>query len=186
MNLQDELGITFIVVTHDQEEAMTLATRIAVMKEGQFVQTGTPAQIYEYPKNRFVANFIGTINIFDATVVELDDSGLTAKLDHSEILMKAHTDSAASTGDKVGIAVRPEKISISKQLPMGENITTAKGVVLDLAYYGNYSIYRVKTESGLMVQVSAQNRQRSSEHVVEWDDEVYLSWEQGSSIVLLE
>ncbi|MCH2357123.1 MAG: TOBE domain-containing protein [Pseudomonadales bacterium] len=69
---------------------------------------------------------------------------------------------------------------------MGENITTAKGVVLDLAYYGNYSIYRVKTESGLMVQVSAQNRQRSSEHVVEWDDEVYLSWEQGSSIVLLE
>lgn len=186
MNLQEDLGVTFIVVTHDQEEAMTLATRIAVMNSGKFIQTGTPTEIYEYPRNRFVADFFGTINIFDATVTKVDESEITAVLDQSETTLMAYSTDPAKIGDKVGIAVRPEKISISKAAPTGENLSSAKGIVHDLAYYGNYSIYRIKTESGRMVQVSSQNQKRSSEHVVEWDDEVYLSWEQNSSIVLYD
>ena len=114
------------------------------------------------------------------------DSEITVRLDPSDTELKAYTSTPVRPGTKVGIAVRPEKITISKQQPVGESLTTSKGVVLDLAYYGNYSIYRVKTDGGRLVQVSAQNQQRSSEHVVEWDDEVYLSWEQNSSIVLFE
>ena len=186
INLQEELGVTFIVVTHDQEEAMTLASRIAVMKAGKFVQIGSPTEIYEYPKNRFVADFFGTINIFDAIVIDQDDTQITATFDQSELTLKAYTHNTTNIGDKVGIAVRPEKISISKDLPVDANITVSKGIVWDLAYYGNHSIYRVKTESGRIVQVSTQNHKRSSEHLVEWNDEVYLSWEQNSSIVLLD
>jgi len=186
INLQEELGVTFIVVTHDQEEAMTLASRIAVMKAGKFVQIGSPTEIYEYPKNRFVADFFGTINIFDAIVIDQDNTQITATFDQSELILKAYTHNTTNIGDKVGIAVRPEKISISKDLPVDANITVSKGIVWDLAYYGNHSIYRVKTESGRIVQVSTQNHKRSSEHLVEWNDEVYLSWEQNSSIVLLD
>ena len=186
INLQEELGVTFIVVTHDQEEAMTLASRIAVMKAGKFVQIGSPTEIYEYPKNRFVADFFGTINIFDAIVIDQDDAQITATFDQSELILKAYTHYTTNIGDKVGIAGRPEKISISKDLPVDANITISKGIVWDLAYYGNHSIYRVKTESGRIVQVSTQNQKRSSEHLVEWNDEVYLSWEQNSSIVLLD
>ena len=186
IKLQEELGVTFIVVTHDQEEAMTLASRIAVMKAGKFVQIGSPTEIYEYPKNRFVADFFGAINIFDALVIDQDDTQITATFDQSELTLKAYTDKTINIGDKVGIAVRPEKISISKDLPEDSNLTTSKGIVWDLAYYGNHSIYRVKTESGRIVQVSTQNHKRSSEHLVEWNDEVYLSWEQNSSIVLLD
>ena len=186
IKLQEELGVTFIVVTHDQEEAMTLASRIAVMKAGKFVQIGSPTEIYEYPKNRFVADFFGAINIFDALVIDQDDTQITATFDQSELTLKAYTDKTINIGDKVGIAVRPEKISISKDLPKDSNLTTSKGIVWDLAYYGNHSIYRVKTESGQIVQVSTQNQKRSSDHLVEWNDEVYLSWEQNSSIVLLD
>ena len=186
IKLQEELGVTFIVVTHDQEEAMTLASRIAVMKAGKFVQIGSPTEIYEYPKNRFVADFFGAINIFDALVIDQDDTQITATFDQSELTLKAYTDKTINIGDKVGIAVRPEKISISKDLPEDSNLTTSKGIVWDLAYYGNHSIYRVKTESGRIVQVSTQNQKRSSDHLVEWNDEVYLSWEQNSSIVLLD
>lgn len=186
MNLQEELGVTFIVVTHDQEEAMTLATRIAVMQAGDFVQTGTPTEIYEYPINRFVANFFGTVNIFDAVVTAQVGDELTVTLEKSDTELKAYTNHKMAIGTKVGIAIRPEKISISKLAPEGEGISTSKAVVWDLAYYGNHSIYRVKTESGNMIQISAQNQKRSSEHVVEWDDEVYVSWEQNSSIVLFD
>ncbi|MEC7767353.1 MAG: ABC transporter ATP-binding protein, partial [Pseudomonadota bacterium] len=143
IKLQEELGVTFIVVTHDQEEAMTLASRIAVMKAGKFVQIGSPTEIYEYPKNRFVADFFGAINIFDALVIDQDDTQITATFDQSELTLKAYTDKTINIGDKVGIAVRPEKISISKDLPVDANITISKGIVWDLAYYGNHSIYRV-------------------------------------------
>ena len=104
IKLQEELGVTFIVVTHDQEEAMTLASRIAVMKAGKFVQIGSPTEIYEYPKNRFVADFFGAINIFDALVIDQDDTQITATFDQSALTLKAYTDKTINIGDKVGIA----------------------------------------------------------------------------------
>ncbi len=191
MNLQYKLGITFIVVTHDQEEAMTLASRIAVMDKGDFVQIGTPSQVYEYPCNRFVADFFGTINIFDATVISnksIDNNNedfiLTAEMDKTGTQVKARNQLTLCPHDRIAIGVRPEKISISQQAPEGDSLTITKGIVEDLAYYGNRSIYRVRSQSGRVIQVSAQNYQRSAELVLEWDDEVYLSWDSSCSVVL--
>jgi len=192
MNLQYELGITFVVVTHDQEEAMTLSSRVAVMNEGRFVQTGTPTQVYESPKNRFVADFFGTINLFDATVISCQKSAdstgyeIKAKLDKTGTIVQAIGEVSLSPASLISIGVRPEKISISHERPVRDNLTIAKGVVEDLAYYGNRSIYRVRSESGRVIQVSAQNYQRSEQLSLEWDDQAYLSWDSSCNVVLTE
>ena len=188
MNLQYELGITFVVVTHDQEEAMTLSSRVAVMNEGRFIQIGTPSQVYESPNNKFVADFFGTINFFNATVqnANLDSKVLRATLEKTGTELDAKFDGNIHTGDQITIAVRPEKISITKNNPEGENLTVTKGVVEDLAYYGNRSIYRIRSQSGRIIQVSAQNFARSEQLALEWDDEVYLSWNSSCNVVLTE
>jgi putrescine transport system ATP-binding protein len=191
MNLQYKLGTTFIVVTHDQEEAMTLSSRVAVMDAGRFVQIGTPLQVYEFPVNRFVADFFGTINLFDARVTsctQIDSSSHTieAALDKTGTLVKADCNHPLTAGDIISIGVRPEKLSISQKKPRGKNLTITNGIVEDLAYYGNRSIYRVRSHSGRIIQVSAQNFQRTKELVLEWDDQVYLSWDSSCSVVLAE
>lgn len=186
MNLQDQLGITFIVVTHDQEEAMTLATRIAVMDEGRFIQTGTPHQIYEYPKNRFVADFFGTINLFQGKVTQVNGNIMLIEGTESNTLLKAESTQETAIGTNVWVAVRPEKISITRNPNEADGQTSLKGVVWDIGYYGNLSIYRVKTEDGTIVQVSSQNFKRLAEREIDWDDEVYVSWDTSSSIVLTE
>lgn len=188
INLQYELGITFVVVTHDQEEAMTLSDRLAVMDAGRFIQTGTPTQVYESPKNRFVADFFGTINFFNATVVSTDPATntLCAKLEKTGTQLKANSDVAFAAGTEITIAVRPEKIIVSQQRPEGDHLTITKGTVEDLAYYGNRSLYRIRSQSGRIIQVSAQNYQRSEALVLEWDDEVFLSWDSSCNVVLSE
>ena len=188
INLQYELGITFVVVTHDQEEAMTLSDRLAVMDAGRFIQTGTPTQVYESPKNRFVADFFGTINFFNATVVSADPATntLCAKLEKTGTQLKANSDVAFAAGTEITIAVRPEKIIVSQQRPEGDHLTITKGTVEDLAYYGNRSLYRIRSQSGRIIQVSAQNYQRSEALVLEWDDEVFLSWDSSCNVVLSE
>ena len=184
MNIQDQLGVTFVVVTHDQEEAMILSSRIAVMHNGQFIQSGTPKEIYEYPVNRYVADFFGTINLLDGKVSRITGNILEIECPEVEATVKAYSLDTIQHNDQLTIAVRPEKIMISKEPPEGEDISVLKGVVWDLGYYGNLSIYRVQTESGKVIQVSAQNRIRSAERVLEWDEEVYLSWDIQSSVVL--
>lgn len=186
MNLQDQLGITFVVVTHDQEEAMTLATRIAVMEAGRFVQIGTPSEVYEYPGNRFIANFFGQINVFDATVVASDGQQLTARLDDSATEITTRHERSLTPGTRCVIGVRPEKLLISTAAPTQAGYTVTRGVVEDLAYYGNRSLYRVRSQNGRVIQVSAQNYQRSAELLLEWDDEVFLSWSSDCSVVLTE
>lgn len=168
---------------------MTLATRIAVMDEGEFVQIGTPAEVYEFPKNRFVADFFGTINMFAGTVTEVNGSHVLIESAEAGTVIRAtlrseNVDHGIKVGNKVHAAVRPEKIVISKSPQNDEERTQLKGTVLDLAYYGNLSIYRIKIASAAIVQVSMQNTERRSERAVEWDDEVYLSWDPASSIVL--
>ena len=188
INLQYELGITFVVVTHDQEEAMTLSDRLAVMDAGRFIQTGTPTQVYESPNNRFVADFFGTINFFNATVVSTDPATntLCAKLEKTGTQLKANSDVAFAAGTEITIAVRPEKFIVSQQRPEGDHLTITKGTVEDLAYYGNRSLYRIRSQSGRIIQVSAQNYQRSEALVLEWDDEVFLSWDSSCNVVLSE
>ena len=184
INIQEQTGVTFVVVTHDQEEAMTLSDRIAVMDRGRFVQVGTPREIYEFPQSRFTAEFIGTVNLFAGAVKAVNDQ--TAQIHSPEAGIDIHVsvDNPPAAGSDVWVAVRPEKIFVSKTRPEESDRPILKGVVWDLGYFGNLSIYRVKTESGKVVQVSAQNRRRVAERTLEWDDEVYLSWDPASAILL--
>ena len=186
MNIQDQIGVTFIVVTHDQDEAMILSTRIAVMHKGDLIQRGTPKEIYEYPCNRYVADFFGTINLFEGKVSLVNAGTMEVQCKEINATVKALPSDSTQTNDQLTIAVRPEKITISKDAPEGNNLSVLKGIVWDLGYYGNLSIYKVRTESGKVIQVSAQNRIRSAERLLEWDEEVYLSWDIQSSVVLTE
>jgi putrescine transport system ATP-binding protein len=186
MNLQDQLGITFVVVTHDQEEAMTLATRIAVMDTGRFIQIGTPSEVYEFPRNRFIADFFGSINVFGASVLSSEDEHVTVRLDDSDTDIRTRDRNRLAPGTRCLLGVRPEKLLISTTAPGREGYTVTRGVVEDLAYYGNRSLYRVRSQGGRIIQVSAQNYQRSAELLLEWDDEVFVSWESGCSVVFTQ
>jgi putrescine transport system ATP-binding protein len=186
MNIQDELGITFVVVTHDQEEAMALSSRIVVMDKGMFQQVGTPKEIYEFPANRFVADFIGTINTFEGVVTAADDETVSAYSDEAGETITALGKQLFDVGQLVEIAVRPEKIFIDKEKSTQDGDICVPGVVDDLGYLGNRSLYRIRLASGKIVQVSSQNRRRSISRFLEWDDEVWLSWRPRSSIVLMD
>jgi putrescine transport system ATP-binding protein len=184
MNIQYQVGITFVFVTHDQDEAMALSTRIAVMNRGQVVQVGTPSEIYEFPQTRFVADFIGTTNMFEGTV---DDGGLPGNVvvKSAEAGCPLVVDDAGrfSQGQRVWVSLRPEKIRLSKQ-PAPESTNQIKGMVWELGYLGNRSTYRIKTETGKMVTVFAQNDRRTAEWSIDWSDEVYLSWTADCAVVL--
>ena len=192
INIQYKLGTTFIVVTHDQEEAMTLSSRLAVMQDGQFIQLGTPSQVYESPCNRYIAEFFGTVNLFEAEVINTQlaatggDKQVTAQIKNTGDRLNIVAQHKYNAGDTITLGVRPEKISISQQPPQGENQVVIKGIVEDLAYYGNRSIYRVRTHYGQVIQVGAQNYQRSEQLAIEWDDEVFLSWQSNCSLVLTQ
>ena len=186
MNIQDELGITFVVVTHDQEEAMTLSDRIAVMDKGQFQQIGTPKEIYEFPYNRFVANFIGSINTFESVVTVVDDDDVKAYSNEAGETLIALGKQLVDVGQQIGIAIRPEKIFVDKEKPADFDGVCIEGVVDDLGYLGNRSLYRIKLASGKVVQVSSQNRRRSVTRFLEWEDKVWISWKSRSAVVLLD
>jgi putrescine transport system ATP-binding protein len=186
MNIQDELGITFVVVTHDQEEAMTLSGRMAVMDKGQFQQVGTPKEIYEFPVNRFVADFIGTINTFNAVVTKVVGDRVHAYSDEAGETLIALGRQLFEIGEVIELAVRPEKIFVSKEMPTDEEFVCIPGVVDDLGYLGNRSLYRIRLESGKIVQVSSQNRRRSVTRFLEWDDKVWISWTARSAVVMLD
>jgi putrescine transport system ATP-binding protein len=186
MNIQDELGITFVVVTHDQEEAMTLSDRIAVMDQGRFQQVGTPKEIYEFPHNRFVADFIGTMNTFEGIVTVVADDRIQVYSDEAGETLTALGRQLVEVGQNIEIAVRPEKIFISKEKPDSNGDVLIAGKVDDLGYRGNRSLYRIKLASGKIVQVSSQNRRRSVTRFLEWEDEVWISWKPRSAAVLLD
>ena len=186
MNIQDELGITFVVVTHDQEEAMILSSRVAVMDKGQFQQIGTPKEIYEFPTNRFVADFIGTMNTFKGIVTAVDDQQIQVYSDEAGETLTALGRQLVEVGQQVEIAVRPEKIFISKEKPEDDGDVCIPGVVFDLGYLGNRSIYRIKLANDKIVRVSSQNRRRSITRFLEWDDKVWLTWRPRSAVVLLD
>ena len=186
MNIQDELGITFVVVTHDQEEAMTLSSRIAVMDRGRFRQIGTPKEIYEFPSNRFVAEFIGTINTFSGHVTARDEDSISVAAAEAGVTLTALGKQVVEEGQQIEIAIRPEKIFVSKEKPDDGDAVCLPGVVDDLGYRGNRTLYRIRLESGKIVQVSSQNRRRSVTRFLEWEDKVWISWRPRSAVVLLD
>jgi putrescine transport system ATP-binding protein len=186
MNIQDKTGITFVVVTHDQEEAMTLSSRMAVMDKGRIMQIGTATEIYEYPKKKFVASFIGSINSFDGTVSQITDAEALIDIPDLGGPMRATAIAGLTPGQPVTLAVRPEKLSIGRDRPEGANVV--RGQVEGVAYFGKDSLYRVRLPGGLVLSVSAVNARRAGEHdrVADWDDDVWLAFAPSSAILLTE
>ncbi len=183
MNIQSQVGITFVFVTHDQDEAMALSTRIAVMNRGQVLQVGMPSEIYEFPQSRFVADFIGTTNLFEGTVSGNRSGHIVVSCAEAGCDLLVDDLGRFGSGQRVWVALRPEKIRLSKQ-PADGGVNQIKGVVWELGYLGNRSTYRIKTETGKLVTVFAQNDRRTSEWSIDWSDEVYLSWSANCSVVL--
>ena len=183
MNIQDKLGITFIVVTHDQEEAMTLSTRIGVMNAGKIVQTGTPQEIYEFPSNRFVADFIGSVNMFEGIVTEDEPEYVRIQSEEAGSTLYIGHGISCVPGAHVAVAVRPEKMLITHEPPESEE-NRLTGTIREIAYMGDLSIYLVELDTGKTVKVTMPNLVRSAEQRLTWDDQVYLTWHDTAAVVL--
>jgi putrescine transport system ATP-binding protein len=183
VNIIERVGVTCVMVTHDQEEAMTMASRVGVMHDGKILQTGTPHEVYEYPNCRRTAEFIGTVNLFSGSVIA--DSADHVIIDAPELKQKIYIDHgiSGSRGMDVWVALRPEKMIISEEAP-SEEYNWAQGVVEEIAYIGGLSIYHVKTPSGTIIRATLANVDRSVENRLTWDDKVYLSWQPGAAVVL--
>jgi putrescine transport system ATP-binding protein len=184
VNLQEQLGVTFMVVTHDQEEAMTLSTRIGVMEAGRIVQIGTPKDIYEYPNCKFVAEFIGNVNMFQGQMVEDEPDHVRIATPEMESTIYVNHGVSAASDAVVWAAVRPEKIQLSVEPPQQtDNVT--RGVVKEIAYMGDMSVYLVQLSTGKMMRVTQPNAHRHADDIT-WDQQVYLHWHASSPVVLIE
>ncbi|MFB7144201.1 ABC transporter ATP-binding protein [Agrobacterium deltaense] len=187
MDIQTNLGLTFLIVTHDQEEAMTVSDRIAVMDKGNVVQVATPAEIYEAPNSRYVADFIGDINIFDANVVanasDIGKPGLVT-LDCEGLRVAVEQECAAATGSQVAFAIRPEKVRISLDQPADSSINSAYGEVWDIGYLGDFSVFIVKLADGRVIRAAQANVSRLVDRPITFGDMVWLNWKPDSGLVL--
>ena len=192
--LQDQLGITFVMVTHDQDEALALATRCAVMNKGSLMQVATPADLYEFPASRLVAHFIGSVNLFEGRVIE--DENDHAIIDLTELGVKAWLDhgTGASETLQLWLALRPEKVELHKRdaehgppdmegTPPGYNVV--KGTIMDIAYLGSESVYDVRLESGQRVRVIRPNLTRWDQEDFTRDEDVWLGWHAEAAHLLL-
>ena len=185
VNTLEQVGVTCIMVTHDQEEAMTMATRIGIMSEGQLLQIGSPAEIYDYPNCRFTAEFIGDTNMFSGPVVV--DEPDSVEIDSPELGSRIHIDHGITgpKGMQVWASIRPEDVHLDVvPQPAGPNV--ARGEVHDIAYLGSFSVYHVKLASGKVVKsmVAANHWYENSITPPTWGDTVYVSWRPDMPVVL--
>jgi putrescine transport system ATP-binding protein len=181
VNIIEQVGVTVVMVTHDQEEAMTMASRIAIMSKGRVLQVGTPEEIYEHPRNKFVADFIGNVNLFSGslTVDEPDRCAVTTALGEMHV---GHGVSG-TLNMPVTLAVRPEKIEVSKTRP-DANINVFTGQVKEIAYFGSYNTYIVKAIDGSKVKITEANTSRHELSDITWEDTVFFWWSDSAAIVL--
>lgn len=186
VNIQEKVGVTCIMVTHDQEEAMTMSTRMGIMNDGEIKQIGTPREIYEFPNSRFVADFIGGINLFDGVVLEESKSHTLIESPDIPNDIRINHASSVPEGSNVHVGIRPEKIQICIKEKNTRAANTVSGIVKEIAYIGDMSIYHVKVESGAIIQASLPNMLRLSESDLTWDSEVLLSWQPENAIVLAQ
>ena len=183
MDIQERTGTTFVIVTHDQEEAMTVSSRVALMDEGKMVQVATPSQIYEAPNSIYTADFIGDVNIISGTAKpESRQISIVWDADHAPII--APSDASFGTDDTIHFAIRPEKVGISAEKPAASE-NSYQGKILDIAYLGNISTYHVELPSGHIIKAQTANTQRLSERGLTWEDTVWVYF-QGSAGVLLK
>jgi putrescine transport system ATP-binding protein len=184
MDLQHDLGLTFIVVTHDQEEAMTMADRIAIMEKGEVMQVATPAEIYEAPASRFVADFVGSINMFEGSFLEAGAAGRIRDVSGTEFSV-AEAGSARGASDTVWLAIRPEKVRVSRERPDGAE-NALQGEIWDIAYLGDMTVYNVKLDDGRIVKASTINSLRKLEDALTWHDRAWISFSADAGVVLTQ
>nr|WP_298098038.1 ABC transporter ATP-binding protein [uncultured Shinella sp.] len=183
MDLQQELGLTFVVVTHDQEEAMTMADRIAVMSHGKVIQVATPAEIYEAPNSRFVADFIGDVNILDGKV-SANGNGKIELAVSEGFTVRTATANGPAPGSAAGFAIRPEKMKVTRAAPADASVNAAQGEIWDIGYLGDMTVFYVKLDSGKVVKASMLNAQREVEDPIAYDEKVWVSFGETAGVVL--
>jgi putrescine transport system ATP-binding protein len=181
MRLKERLGLTFVIVTHDQEEAMTVANRIGVMNQGRLVQVATPSEIYEQPNSRWVADFIGDVNLFEGQVAEKTPAVTTVATTSAGSIRAAASD--AKPGDTVAVALRPEKIRIGREVPPA-SMNAVEGEVTAIGYLGDFSIYKLRLADGFVMEAAAANVARVVARPVSIGDRVWLSWAADAGVVL--
>ncbi|MRU15723.1 ABC transporter ATP-binding protein [Roseovarius sp. A21] len=182
MDIQETTGTTFVIVTHDQEEAMTVASRVAVMDHGRIIQADTPARIYENPNTVYVADFIGDVTIIEGTVTR-NGAGYDVAFAEDQPTLHAETDTDLADGSRAALAIRPEKVSISAEKP-DDKRNALKGKILDIAYLGNLSTYHVELPNGQIIKAQAANTRRLSRRSFTWEDEVWISWTDTAAVLL--
>ncbi|MGL9733627.1 MAG: putrescine ABC transporter ATP-binding subunit PotG [Symbiopectobacterium sp.] len=183
VDILERVGVTCVMVTHDQEEAMTMAGRIAIMNRGKFVQIGEPEEIYEHPTTRFSAEFIGSVNMFEGLLKERQDYALIIQSLGLLHPLKVNPDVSVVYGVPVHVALRPEKIMLCEEVPE-DDCNFAVGEVVHITYLGDLSIYHVRLNSGQIIRVQLQNAYRYRKGAPTWGDEVHLCWEADSCVVL--
>jgi putrescine transport system ATP-binding protein len=185
VNIQKQLGVTFVVVTHDQEEAMTLASRIGVMNAGQIVQVGTPHAVYEFPRTRFVANFIGNVNLFSGRMIEDGPDHVVIESPELGGNIYVGRGVGAAPNAAVWVAVRPEKIHVSP-LPPEDRRNCVQAVITDIAYMGDMSVLLLTLDNGRVVRVTQPNTLRQSDEGLRRHERMWLSWHDSSGIVVTQ
>jgi putrescine transport system ATP-binding protein len=185
MDIQETTGTTFVIVTHDQEEAMTVASRVAVMDEGRIIQVATPANIYEYPESVYVADFIGDVNIIEASAAPVGDDAYALNWIDGQPPLQAVSQTKFSDGQKAHLAIRPEKIRISTEKP-DDAPNVLQGKVLDIAYLGNLSTYHVELPGGQIIKAQTANTRRIARRDITWEDPVWISWSATAGVLLAQ
>lgn len=185
MDIQEKTGTTFVIVTHDQEEAMTVASRVAVMDHGKIKQVATPAQIYEAPNSVYVADFIGEVNIIEGQTSPNGEDSYAVKWCDNHAPLTAASNLPFSEGQKCHLAIRPEKVSISAEKP-ADAANAVQGKVHDIAYLGNISTYHVELPTGTIIKAQTANTRRISRRDYTWEDTVWLSWTATAGVLLAE
>ncbi|KFI05683.1 ABC transporter ATP-binding protein [Massilia sp. BSC265] len=183
VNIIQKVGVTCVMVTHDQEEAMTMASRIAIMSQGHFIQVGTPEDIYESPNCRFVADFIGSVNLFEGNVADVQSDHTLIHAGNCTIRVGRNV--GGTRGAATGVALRPEKISIS-QHPVGQSHNTVPGTVEELSYYGNLTTFHVRLGDGQRVKVTHLNHYRHDDLGFNPGDKVHLHWSEDAMVIVAQ
>ncbi|MDV4144729.1 MULTISPECIES: ABC transporter ATP-binding protein [Shimia] len=182
MDIQEKTGTTFVIVTHDQEEAMTVASRVAVMDHGKIVQVATPAEIYETPNSTYVADFIGDVNLIEGKAGAKDGDKLAITWGEGLPDIIGTPQTSFDKGQTVHFAIRPEKVAITHDKPT--NPTAFRGKVLDIAYLGNLSTYHVELPNGQIIKAQTANNRRISRRGFTWEDKVWVSWTDTAGVLL--
>ena len=183
VNIIEKVGVTCVMVTHDQEEAMTMASRIAIMSEGRLLQVGPPAEIYETPTSRFVADFIGNVNLMDGTVIVDEPDHVV--IDSADCRHWVGHGITGNEGMAVTVALRPEKIHVTRHAPADE-YNRVQGTIKEMSYFGSFTVYHLELASGARLKASQANTQRHREHELTWGDTVWAHWSRSAHIVLTQ